>query len=239
MKANGSLSFRHLGVPVPGRTEGVILTSVLALFLFYYGARADVIGTLSVGRGWTPTANGALPVRLHFLAAALLLGILPAVACRRLTGKRWGDLGLGTGRVRPIARWLAVGVPLAVVGGRIAAGSASMRGVYPLDAGLTRAPEDFIPYALFQFLYYASWEVLFRGVLLFGLKDRLGTSGANVLQTALSTIAHFGRPGAETFAAIPGGLVFGWVGLRTGSIWTIVVVHWVLGTATDWFILGW
>jgi len=238
MKPHASLSLRRFEVPIPGRTEGVILTAVVALFLFYYGARADVIGTLSVGRGWTLTARGALPVRLHFLAAALLLGILPAVAARWLTGKRWRDLGLGPGRGKTIARWLAVGVPLALVAGRIASGSAPMRGVYPLDATLTRAPGDFIPYALFQLLYYGAWEVLFRGVLLFGLRDRLGASGANVVQTALSTIAHFGRPGTETFAAIPGGLVFGWVGLRTGSIWTIVVVHWLLGTATDWFILG-
>jgi len=228
----------RIGIPLPGRTEGVILTSVVALLLFYYLARADVIGTLSAGRGWTLTADGALPVRLHFVAAALLLGVLPAAAARLLTGKRWRDLGLGIGNRSRIARWLAVGVPLALVAGRIASGSASMRGIYPLDAGLSRNLGEFVPYALFQFLYYAAWEVLFRGVLLFGLKDRLGASGANVLQTALSTIAHFGRPFTETFAAIPGGLVFGIVGLRTGSIWTIVIVHWLLGTATDWFILA-
>lgn len=236
MKPQATL--RRFEIPVPGSTEGVILTAVVALFLFYYGARADVVGTLSMGRGWTQTADGALPVRLHFLAAALLLGILPAVCTRGLTGQRWRDMGLGLGNVRRMARWLALGIPLAVVAGRIAAGSAVMRGVYPLDGGLTRDPGDFIPYALCQFLYYGSWEVLFRGVLLFGLKDRLGAPGANVLQTALSTIAHFGRPSTETFAAIPGGLVFGWVGLRTGSIWTIALVHWVLGTATDWFILA-
>ncbi|HET9232812.1 MAG TPA: CPBP family intramembrane glutamic endopeptidase, partial [Candidatus Eisenbacteria bacterium] len=68
--------------------------------------------------------------------------------------------------------------------------------------------------------------------------DRLGAGPANVLQTALSVTAHFGRPIDETFSALPAGLVFGWIDLRVGSVWYVAVIHCVLGMSMEWFILA-
>jgi hypothetical protein len=31
--------------------------------------------------------------------------------------------------------------------------------------------------------------------------------------------------------------VFGWLGLRLGSVWYVAVIHWVVGVSMDWFIL--
>jgi membrane protease YdiL (CAAX protease family) len=146
-------------------------------------------------------------------------------------------LGLGPGRPARGLAWLGVGVPLAILAGYLGAGSASVRQVYPLDGTLTTAPSAFAPHALLQFLYFGAWEVLFRGVLLFGLRDRLGAGPANLMQTALSVVAHFGRAWDETIAALPAGLLFGWVDLRVGSVWYVAVVHWVVGVSLDWFIL--
>jgi len=129
-----------------------------------------------------------------------------------------------------------VGIPLAVLAGKIASNSPAMRAVYPLDPELTLG--RFLPHAAKAFLYYGAWEVLFRGVLLFGLKDRLGEGMANALQTALSVTAHFGRPMDETFSALPAGVVFGWIGLRVGSVWYVGLIHWVLGMSMEVFILG-
>lgn len=61
---------------------------------------------------------------------------------------------------------------------------------------------------------------------------------AHVIQTALSVIAHFGRAPDETFAAIPAGLLFGWLDLRIGSIWYVAILHWIVGTGMDWFIVS-
>lgn len=60
---------------------------------------------------------------------------------------------------------------------------------------------------------------------------------ANAVQTAVSVTAHFGRALNETFAALPAGLVFGWVTGRIGSMWYIAVIHWVVGVSLDWFTL--
>jgi len=79
--------------------------------------------------------------------------------------------------------------------------------------------------------------VLFRGVLLFGLRPRLGAGAANLVQTALSVTAHFGRAVNETFAAAPAGIVFGAIDLNVGSIWYVALLHWLVGVSMDWFIL--
>jgi uncharacterized protein len=224
---------RHERAPA----EWLIAVATLSLLVFYYLIRADTVGVFTDDRGWTALTPLTLPLPAHYAASAVVLGVLPVVAAVLLTGARPRDLGLGLGDWRQGLRWLALGVPLAVLGGWIAAAGEPMRAVYPLDPAVTAAAASFIPHALLQLLYYASWEVLFRGVLLFGLAPRIGAGSANIAQTGLSVTAHFGRALGETFAALPGGLVFGWVTLRVRSIWYIAIIHWALGVSLDWFIL--
>lgn len=215
--------------------EGILVVATAALLAFYYAARADTIGVFSPARGWSPMTEPARPVLLHFALAALLLGAIPVLLARRLSGLTLKELGLGWGDARRGLALLAIGIPVAVLAGAVGAASPAVRAVYPLDAGA--AGDHFVAYAAAQFLHFGAWEALFRGVLLFGLRQRAGEAGANAIQTALSVTAHFGRAINETFAALPAGLVFGWVSLRLRSIWYIAIIHWAVGVSLDWFIL--
>lgn len=228
---------RATAPPSRHSAELLILTATAALGSFYYLARADTIGVLSPTHGWVPMTASALASEWHFALSALLLGVVPLVLARRATGLSLAQLGLGLGNARAGLLLLAAGIPLAVTAGAIAAASPAMRVVYPLDP--VRANAGFAAYATIQLLYFGAWELLFRGVLLFGLRPRLGGSAANVLQTALSVTAHFGRAINETAAALPAGLLFGLVDLRIGSIWYITIIHWTTGVSMDWFILHW
>ena len=49
-------------------------------------------------------------------------------------------------------------------------------------------PGSFAPHAALLLAYYVGWELLFRGVLLLGLRERLGDGPANALQTALEML---------------------------------------------------
>lgn len=220
------------------RTELLLLTATFALCAFYYIARADLVGTRGPGGAWTAVTAPARSPSLHFGAAALLLGLVPLAAARWGCGISFRDLGLGLGNRRAGLRWLAVGLPAAILAGWIASGSPAMRAVYPLDPSVVGAPLSFVPHALRNLLYFGAWEVLFRGVLLFGLRETIGSGGANSTQTGLSVAAHFGRPMTETFAAIPAGLAFGAIALQTKSIWYVTLIHWSVGTSMDWFIVA-
>src|SRR3989442_585461 len=185
------------------RPEALLAVATLALLCFYYFARADAVGVYSRPRGWFALPAAPLAPPLHFAAAALLLAVVPVLAARRLTGLSLTDLGLGLGRWRAGVLWVVIGVPLAVLAGRIAALSPAIRAVYPLDPALTASPLAFGGYAALQLLYFGSLEVLFRGVLLFGLRGVMGDQSSNLVQTALSVTAHFGRALNEAFASRP------------------------------------
>jgi len=221
------------------QAEVLLATTTLALFTFYYVARADLVGSrgLDPSGVWLVVSAPARTPLMHFFASALLLGAVPVGIARYVCGFSPHELGLGVGDARAGLRWLAIGIPGAVLAGWIAAGSPAMGAVYPLDPTIVASPASFVPHALRSGLYFGAWEVLFRGVLLFGLRSVIGTGGANAGQTGLSVLAHFGRPMTETFAAIPAGFVFGWISLRTGSIWYVALIHWTVGTSMDWFIL--
>ena len=220
------------------RTEALIVVATVAIAAFYYAMRADVIGVHSAHADWTPMTGPARPPWLYFTGSFALLALIPLGAACWLFREPPSAFGLGAGRWREGLTWLAVGVPVALLAGWIGASSEAMRAVYPLDPGLHPGIHRFLPGAAMEFLYYGSWEVLFRGVILFGLRRALGGGNANVIQTALSVLAHFGRAPDETFAAIPAGLLFGWIDLRIGSIWYVAVLHWLVGTSMDWFLVS-
>ncbi len=229
--------------PLPqlsGRQEPfwLLLIATVVLFVFYYLARADVVGVFSPARGWLPLSKPPLHPTAHFIVSGVLLGVIPVIVARWLTGSSLAELGLGLGRWRLGLIWLAIGIPLAVLAGWISAPSHELRAVYPLDPSLTAEPARFVPHALRQAPYFFAWEVLFRGVILFGLRKHVGGATANMIQTALSVLAHFGRPFEETLSAIPAGLLFGAIDLKVGSIWYIAIIHWVVGVSLDWWIVG-
>ena len=219
------------------RPEWLLVIAAAALLVHYYFLRADVVGVYSVARGWHALTGRALPPLFHYLGSGLMLAVLPVLAARWLTGLGFRELGLGLGRWREGLVWLAVGVPLAVAAGMIGAASTGQRAVYPLDPTIAPTLASFAPYALLQFLYYGSWEVLFRAVLLFGLRGPMGDGPANLAQTGVSVTAHFGRSLDETLPSLPAGLVFGWLTLRLRSVWVVALLHWVTGVSQDWFIL--
>jgi len=221
-----------------GRPAWLIIVAAAVLTIFYYGMRMDLIGVARSGGDWTAMTRPVVSLLRHNVAAAVLLGLIPLVVARRISGLHLGRLGLGMGNRRRGLVWIAVGVPIAIILGKLSAGHPDVRAVYPLGSGLTRETGPFLTHAITQLLYYGAWEVLFRGVLLHGLQPRFGFTGSNALQTALSVVAHFGRPFSETMAALPAGLAFGGVARNTGSIWPVVIIHWTAGVAQDWFIVS-
>lgn len=204
---------------------GVKLGAVLAF--------AIVAGTLS----WSiarPALVGAGP---SFLVSFTFLGIATALVAPRLVRQRVTALGLTIGNWKT-GRWLLLaGIPVALLVGFLSADSPALAAEYPLGP-VTRDLGSFIPHALGYLVYYVGFEFFFRGFLLLGLQERLGARRANLLQSVLAVIIHAGKPISEVAGAFPGSLVFGWLTLRTGSIWYSVALHWLVGVSLDWYIIG-
>lgn len=204
---------------------GVKLGAVLAF--------AIVAGTLS----WALARPGLVGAQTSFFVSFACLGLATALVAPRLVRQRVTALGLTIGDWKT-GRWLLLaGLPVALLVGFLSAGSPALAAEYPLGP-VTRDWGSFLPHALGYLVYYVGFEFFFRGYLLLGLQERLGARRANLLQSVLAVIIHAGKPISEVAAAFPGSLVFGWLTLRTRSIWYSVALHWLVGVSLDWYIIG-
>lgn len=83
---------------------------------------------------------------------------------------------------------------------------------------------EFTVYESGMLIYMFSWEFIWRGFMLFGLKEKFGYY-AVLIQMIPFVILHNGKPLAETFGAIAGGIALGILALRTNSFLYGVITH--------------
>lgn len=74
-------------------------------------------------------------------------------------------------------------------------------------------------------IYLLGYEVLFRGVLLFGLAGTTGPVTATVINVIIYSAAHLPKGKTETLAAIPFGIILCILTLRSGTIWIAFIMH--------------
>jgi len=174
----------------------------------------------------------------QFIFFFAIVGILPALYAWA-SGVRLSELGLGLGDARFGAKLLLL-IPIVVLPVTyVASGMADVRAEYPMCQALYTRRDLVIWYELaYVGVFYTAWEFYFRGFLLFGLKSELGATNAILIQTMASCLLHIGKPEGEILGSIPIGLLFGWLALRTRSIWYGWAVHASIGVLTDLFILG-
>jgi uncharacterized protein len=202
----------------------------------WFLARPDSIVAIGRHGGWLEVTGPRLSGLAAFGATFILLGVIPIALTPWVHGRSPREIGLGLGDGRRGLALLALGIPVAAVVGILSARDPSLAVIYPLGApGL--AAVSFGPHLLGYLLYYTGFEYHFRGFLLLGLEGRLGSWGANFLQAGIATLAHLGKPPIELLAVYPASLLFGWVALRTRSIWYAVAIHWVVGVTLDYFLL--
>ncbi len=119
----------------------------------------------------------------------------------------------------------------------------SMRYTYPLYKAMGKEPFEYIVLYYISYVgYYIGWEFLFRGIGLFSMDKKMGALASILITTMVSALIHssiasFGKPMMESFSAILGGFIFGYVAYRSKSIWYSFYAHFLLGFLTDVFIM--
>ncbi len=89
---------------------------------------------------------------------------------------------------------------------------------------------------LIYFIQFFGLEFFFRGFLVHSLKRSLGLYSIFVMTVPYCMI-HFGKPPAETIAAIAAGIFLGWLSFRNGSIWLGLMLHCIVAFSMDIFAL--
>jgi uncharacterized protein len=95
---------------------------------------------------------------------------------------------------------------------------------YPHLLSTRNSWQEFFIYESGMLLYMISWEFIWRGFMLFGLKGKFGYY-AVLIQMIPFVILHNGKPAPETFGAIAGGIALGVLAFRTNSVLYCVITH--------------
>ena len=173
----------------------------------------------------------------EYCCAFAAMFLVPVLLLKTLLKGRLSSFGFGPGDYKAGFKTVVLIAPVLVVIAYFAAQGADMQAEYPLSKSAAAKWQLFILVECFYLIYYIGWEFFFRGFMLNGLKARFGVVAAVLMQTIPSTLVHIGKPFGETFGAIIGGLLFGFIAVRTRSIWYPVMLHAILGISTDLFIL--
>jgi uncharacterized protein len=170
-----------------------------------------------------------------FVSAFVLFALVPWGVIRFGFRERMRDYGWQLGDWRFGWKAVAVMAPVMVLSTIPSASMPDFIAEYPLDKGAGASGSAFLVHALMYLLFYVGWETLFRGFIQFGLRS-LGDWNAILIQTAISCIAHIGKPAGEIYSSILGALIWGIVVFRSRSLLYVLIVHWLLGVSLDWLI---
>jgi membrane protease YdiL (CAAX protease family) len=95
---------------------------------------------------------------------------------------------------------------------------------YPLLINARDSWTVFFIYECGLLFYLFAWEFIWRGFMLFGLKEKFGYY-AVIIQMMPFVILHNGKAPIEVFGAILGGIALGILAYRTKSIYYCVITH--------------
>lgn len=210
-----------LGLEVPAlATFALALVTVLLL----YDRNYDVLPR------WGPIHPGSL--RNQAIERFVVLGLLPLVILLLLREdpRRYG-LRIGDWR-----RGLVIAGALTALSVPVIAVIAQVPVIREWYApSMTTVPGV----TLTMLLDLPATEFLLRGFLLFILVRAIGPLGV-IVAIVPFTFTHIGKPDAEALSTLVGGLVFGWIVWRTGSILYSAAYHVVIQTtvivAAAWWV---
>ena len=156
--------------------------------------------------------------RPDWTSSMVYYAVIPVLSIILLLRKNPLDFGLRLGN------WRLWGVHLAVI---------VILGL-PILYWASRMPSVAVYYTLseFKLVRYSlevavalfAWEFLFRGFMLFGLKEKLGEVSI-LVQMVPFVLLHFGKPEIEMVSTIIMGIYFGYVAYRSNSCWPAVFMH--------------
>ncbi len=212
------------------RPSIILASSFMLLILWGYHGRPlfyfevpPLVQALPMYRWW-----------FTFLSGVVLLVAIPCAIIRFGFRESLAKFGLRKGNVRLglsfLVVTLAIGLPLFWFGSH----DPGIRHEYPLfhpsNAG------QFILFEVSYLLFFLALEFIFRGYLLFGLYQKFGIY-AILIQMLSYTAWHLGKPSAELLGTPLWGIATAAVTLRVGSIWYVVLGHWLLNVFMDAMIL--
>ena len=232
------------GPVIDRRTMIVFVAATVILVVFeYWGLPGWFNGTSwhrQLAESMGPAGReyfGLLPFQYWGVASLVLRVLAPVAVIMLVLRERPADWGFRISgqwtHLRIYALALLGIVPLLYLASLMPAFQAK----YPFYELAGLGGWHFWGFQLFYGLQFLGVEAFFRGFMLFGLRARLGYYAIPVMVIPY-TMIHFGKPAAETFAAIAAGFILGWLALKSRSFLWGFFLHWTVAITMDLLTIG-
>lgn len=167
-----------------------------------------------------------------WISSIIYFGLLPILTILIFLRKNPLDFGLRIGKYRVwiplVVVFLAIAVPILY----LSSDMSSVQGYYR-----NHRNSELFSYIWQMGLYMLGWEFLFRGFMIFGLKDKF-KEGSILIQMIPFVLLHFGKPEIETISTIFTGILWGYICYRGNSFWPAYIMHMVVNISNKAFVLG-
>jgi len=163
------------------------------------------------------TVAGYHPIGPPWVSSLIYFAVLPILTIIILRRNPL-DFGLRLGNFKVWGFYVIVTLIVALPILYVASRSSALAQYYTIQKF------DVVKYCLETTVYLFAWEFIFRGFLLFGLKDKLKESSI-LVQMVPFVLVHFGKPEIETISTILTGIYFGYVAYRGNSYWPAFIIH--------------
>jgi hypothetical protein len=215
---------------------------ILSLWLLGFGFGHELRLSRWLGR---PFLGSTVYFGTWFIfLATLVLGLgIPYIVVRFVLHQPLRDFGYSLGDARQGIVWLMAFTPACVL---LPLGSAYIGTeryyTYLVEPGFL-TPVNVALHCASYGMFVFGFEGLFRGLLLFGLEQALGSSQvgrwvAVLLVAALSALSLIGMPWIFPVSALLAGVPAGFLNLRLRSFVYFALIHWSMGIWSDvWEII--
>ena len=176
-------------------------------------------------------------VTLQRFWGVLFLGIIPLLIVLFGFRSSPGTFGLSFNYLQPPPVWSYALVPVIIFVAYIIASRPSNLELYPQIRATTWTWGILWINSIGWIAFLVAYEFLFRGFIFFtslAVLDPVIAIGVNVVLYAL---AHFYKGPSELLGSIPIGVLFCYLTLKTGNIWSAVAIHSMMAISHEWFSL--
>lgn len=204
-------------------------------FASYYFLSGNTSLSLKIWSAHPEFDSQAKEVIIQRLWGLLCMGIVPFLFIVLWPGLKLVDYGLDFTFLSLPPWWVLPVIAFIIIAGASAAARPGNLAIYPQIRCKQWSPGLLTISGITWIAFLLGYEFLFRGFLLFASVQIMDVWAAIALNCALYAFAHLYKGPGETFGTLPFGVLFCYLTLYTGNIWTALLIHSVLALSNEWW----
>lgn len=183
------------------------------------------------------TNKNANHILFQRLFGLLIFGILPLLCVLFISVKNPGDYGINFSLNKKTLLWTLILAVLIVTINYFNSRKPDNLAQYPQIRNTHWSAGLLFASAISWIVYLFSYEMLFRGFLLFSALKIMGYWPAIILNTGIYSLAHYSKGLKEAFGAIPFGIIICILTIYTGNFLIAFFAHTILSLSNEWLSL--